>query len=520
MLGKSRPAAFPRPATMLGGALALSLSLPLPQAQAQAQAQAPSSIAPALGAPASAASIPTGPRRLPEIVDSPALERVVASARQRFLARQAFDRLDVTVLLETTDGRWLRGAYGGDVLAYPASCVKLPYLVAAIHWCTAQRRAPDCLDADVRPMIVQSDNVATGRVVDAITGTPNVAWAEAANVPLPGGAADRLASTVRPPDAFAPWLERRRYAERVLASAGLLGDQTLLNKTWPTNSGESPEGYERLSLAVAGRNRMSPDASARLMLALQSGAVVPEGREYARSLLRRDRWSGHAAFGSGLPPGARLDAKIGTAYDTLQEIAWIELPDARRLVVAAFSNGWNPDDPPPFDVAPLGAFVEDLLATLDAAALPGTPGAALPWSARIAARPAGVWEPVPGRGAYGGGGAWGSRASGASYEWRVTVPKPGRFELAVWHPAGEDRTVAARYEIDGRAVPVFHDQRRWGGRWLPLGEVDVQGTSVGVRVRSEAEGLLVVDTLRVSAVPASAGARGTARTDRARPRAP
>lgn len=466
------------------------------------------------------ASAAARPLPVPPIVDSPGLTRAVAVARERFLARQSFDRLDVTVLLETRDGRWLRGAFGGDVLVYPASCVKLPHLVAAMHWCGTQGRPPDCLDADVRPMVVQSDNVATGRVVDAISGVANVAWAEAARVPLPGGAADRLATAVTPPPGFDAWLDRRRYTERLFASAGLLDGQTLLNKTWPTNSGESPEGFERLSLAVAGRNRMSPDASARLMLALQSGALVPAGRDYARSLLRRDRWSGHAAFGSGLPPGTRLDAKIGTAYDTLQEIAWLELPDARRLVVAAFSNGWNADDAPPFDVAPLGAFVEDLLAELDAAAIPDTPRAALPWAARAPARPADGWEALPARGAYRGGSAWGTRAPGAQYEWRVDVPAPGRYELAVWYPAGEDRTPAARFEIEGHDVPVHYDQRRWGARWLPLGEVDVRGRSVVVRVRAEAEGLLVADTLRVSAVPASAAARGTARTDRARPRAP
>jgi protein phosphatase methylesterase 1 len=473
--------------------------------------------APTIAAAAPPAS--TERASLPPVVDSPALAAAVRAARERFLARQSFDRLDVTVLVETTGGRWLRGAHGGDVLAYPASCVKLPFLVAAVHWCTAQGRAPDCLDADVRPMVVQSDNVATGRVVDAITGAPNVPWAGAAGVPLPGGAGDRLATTVTPPPEFEAWLERRRYTERLFAAAGLLDGQTLLNKTWPTNSGDSPEGYERLSLAVAGRNWMSADGAARLMLALLSGALVPEGRDYVRSLLERDRWSGHAAFGSGLPPGARLVAKIGTAYDTLQETAWIELPDGRRMVIAAFSNGWNADDAAPFDAAPLGSFIEDLLLALDSAALAGVPRGALPWSARVAARPGGSWTALPARGAYAGGTAWASAASGAEYAWRVEVPKAGRYELSVWYPAGDDRTPAARYEIDGREVPVFHDQRRWGARWLPLGEVDVEGTSVGVRVRSEAEGLLVVDTLRVSAVPASAGARGTARTDRARPRA-
>ncbi len=471
---------------------------------------------------ASAVAVGASPaaRPVPTIVDSPALAHAVAAARERFLARQSFARLDVTVLLETRDGRWLRGAHGGDVLVYPASCVKLPFLVAAIHRCGEQGRAPDCLDADVRPMVVQSDNVATGRVVDAITGVANVAWPEAASVPLPGGAGDRLATAVTPPPGFGPWLERRRYTERLFAAAGLLDGQTLLNKTWPTNSGESPEGYERLSLAIAGRNRMSPDASARLMLALQSGALVPEGLDYARALLRRDRWSGHAAFGSGLPPGTRLDAKIGTAYDTLQEIAWIELPDARRLVVAAFSDGWNPDDAPPFDVAPLGAFVEDLLDVVGEAAVPDAPRAALPWAVRVPANAGAGWEALPARGAYLDGRAWSSGAPGAQHEWRVEVPAPGRYELAVWYPAGEDHTPAARYEIDGHDVPVHYDQRRWGARWLPLGEVDVRGRSVVVRVRAEADGRLVADTLRVSAVPASATARGTARTDRARPPAP
>lgn len=447
---------------------------------------------------------PAPPRApLPQIVADPGLQRAVTVARERFLARQAFDRFDVTVLLEGRDGRWLRGAHGGDVLAYPASCVKLPYLVAAVHWCTLQGRAPDCLDADVRPMVVDSDNVATGRVVDALSGVPNVAWAGAADVPLPGSAGNTPRTSAPAPPDFAPWLERRRYTERLLDGAGLLAGQTLLNKTWPTNSGEAPEGYERLSLAVAGRNAMSPDAAARLMLALQTGAIAPAGRDHARSLLRRERWSGHAAFGSGLPPGTRLDAKTGTAYDTLEEIAAIQLTDGRRLVVAAFSNGWNPDDDPPFDVAPFGSFAEELLLALQepGSDVPGARAAALPWSVRVGARPAGVWRPVSARGAYRAGAAWGTAESGATYEWRVTVPGPGRYELAVWYPAGADRTPAARYAIEGLEVPVYHDQRRWGARWLPLGVVDVRGTSVAVRVRADAPGLLVADTVRISAVP-------------------
>jgi protein phosphatase methylesterase 1 len=472
-----------------------------------------------------------GPAQLPPVVDDAGLQQAVELARERYLARQTFDRFDVTVLLEGRDGRWRRGAHAGERLAYPASCVKLAYLASAVHWCTARGRAPDCLDEHVRPMVVVSDNVATGRVVDALSGAPNIAWAPATSVPLPGGASSSPTSTaasVDVPADFADWLERRRYTERLLERHGLLAGQTLLHKTWPTNSGESPDGYERLALGVGGRNAMSPDGAARLLLALEAGVLVPEGRDYVRSLLARDRWSAHAAFGSGLPPGTRIAAKTGTAYDTVEEIAAVDLPDGRRAIVAAFSNGWNPDEPGPYDVAVLGGFVDELLRTIDGAAPPlrdlGRRRAA-PWQTLVGPQAAAGWAPLAARGAYAGR-ALVADASDASYEWRVELPRAGRYELAVWFPAAPDRSATARYEIEGREVPVYYDQRRWGARWLPLGEVDARSRTLVVRVRNDGEGgRLVADTLRVSAVPnstpvsSSAAARGTARTDPARPRA-
>lgn len=453
---------------------------------------------------------------LPAIVDDASLTRAVETARTRFLARQPFDRFDVTVLAADRDGRWRRGSYGGAVPSYPASCVKLAYLVAAVQWCTERGRAPDCLDTDVRPMIVQSDNYATGRVVDAITGAPNVAWPAADALPLPTGTSlgpSATRATADAPPAFDAWLDARRQTARRLESLGVLGAQHLLHKTWPTNSGESPAGFERLALALAGRNAMTPDDAAKLMLAIETGTVVPEGREYARALLKRARWSAHGAFGSGLPPGTRYDAKIGSAYDTLEEIAWLELPDGRRFVIAAFSNGWRQDEAVPFDAVTLGSFVEDLLAVLDSG--DGPTGAAsatatrvaqasraMPWTTIVPAQPAAPWERLEARGARAPGSAWNTTSVGASYEWRVRVPRPGRYEVATWFPAGADHSAAARYDLAGRDIPVWIDQRRWGARWLPLGDVDARDGVVVVRVSSDAEeGRLVVDALRVTALP-------------------
>jgi protein phosphatase methylesterase 1 len=251
--------------------------------------------------------------------------------------------MHVTALVADHPDAWLRGSVEGDVLAYPASCVKLPFLVAAVHWCNGQGRDPDCLDEYARPMIVESDNVAAGIIVDTITGAPN---GPAEGVDVEG------------------WIERRGYTEQVLEAHGLLGGQRLFTKTYPTNSGEEPEGLERLAWQRLGRNAMTADAAANLMLAVVSGTVEPQATAYMRGLLRRDANSNHSALGTGLPPGSRHENKVGTAFDTLQDIMYAELPGGRRLIVAAFSNGWDPRIPAPGDVARLGRFTELLVARL------------------------------------------------------------------------------------------------------------------------------------------------------------
>ena len=271
------------------------------------------------------------------------VQAAVEAARREFLAGQEFDRMHVTALVADRDGRWLHGSVEGAALAYPASCVKLGFLVAAVHWCAEQGRTPDCLDAHVRPMIVESDNVATGEVVDAVSGVRNG----------PVGSADLDA-----------WIERRRYPERVLDRHGLLRGQRLFTKSYPTNSGEEPEGLEREAWLRLGRNAMSADASAELMLAIVSGAIEPQATTYMRSLLRRPAFSNHSALGAGLPPGSDHENKVGTAFDTLEDIMYAELPNGRRLIVAAYTNGWNPAIPAPWDVARLGRYTELLIARL------------------------------------------------------------------------------------------------------------------------------------------------------------
>jgi hypothetical protein len=282
---------------------------------------------------------------LPPVRDDAGFQAVVEDARARFLAGQRFHRLDVTVLLAAADGSWLRGSVGGDRPWYPASCVKLGYAVAAVHWCESQGRAPDCLDEAVLPMLRDSDNVATGVVVDAITG--------AVNGPAEG--AD-----------FNAWFASRLFTENLLAEHGLLDGQRFINKTYPTNSGEEPAGLEALARERHGRNSMHAEGSARLMFALVNDQFGRPAADYLRARLRRPLVSENSSMGGGFPQGTVYESKIGAAYDTLAEIVHAVLPDGRRLVVAAYSNGRDPDGPDDQDLTALAGFSRLLIERLPA----------------------------------------------------------------------------------------------------------------------------------------------------------
>ena len=281
--------------------------------------------------------------------DDAHVQRAVEGARQRFLAGQRFDRLDVTVLLAAGGAGWLRGSVGGDQPWYPASCVKLGFAIAAVRWCAERSLAPDCLDVSVRPMLQDSDNVATGEVVDAVSGVRNG----------PADGAD-----------FDAWFARRLYTENLLQSHGLLGAQRLVNKTYPTNSGDMPVDLERLALERHGHNSMTADGSALLMLAVVTGEFGSPATEYLRSRLRRPLISPNSAMGGGFPEGTVFESKFGSAYDTLAEIVHATLPDGRRLIIAAYSNGRDPEGPEDQDPTALAGFAKLLLEELDTQAAP------------------------------------------------------------------------------------------------------------------------------------------------------
>jgi hypothetical protein len=283
------------------------------------------------------------------IIDDKEIDHVMSTLRTEFLSQQAskkFDRLAATILIKQTIGDktiWRRGSAHPTETAYPASCVKLTYMLSAIEWCKTNKKPIDCLDKHVRPMITVSSNLATGFVIDAITNTTNI---------------DDMNSTSDP--RWSEWIQRRRYTENLLISLGLYENQRTLSKTFPTNSGQGPVGAEKIIIDTMGRNLLQPCCAASIMLYIMEH-LAPNERDYAKSLLYHTLESAYTTIGRGLPAGTVLYNKVGEAYDTVEDIAHFTLPNGQQAIMAVFSNGFQR---PESDSYILARFAEVLIERL------------------------------------------------------------------------------------------------------------------------------------------------------------
>ena len=288
-----------------------------------------------------------GCNRIPsiELVNDDQLAQGMKEVRDEFLSRQVsanFTRLSATILIREKDSpTWKRGSVDGTLIAYPASTVKLMYMYAAMDWCKKQGQPIDCLDRYVRPMIVVSSNLDTGYVVDAISNTTNLEDLTSIN-----------------DTRWSSWYDGRLYTERLLQELNLYDNQIVRSKTYPTNSGQTPKGSERvLSRTTDLRNFLQACCSASFMLYLMQTRPETE-LNYMKSMLYRTLESDQTTFGNGLPAGTRLYAKPGNAYDTVEEIAYILLPNGKEIVLSAFSNGYQRRES---DFYILGRFAEMVL---------------------------------------------------------------------------------------------------------------------------------------------------------------
>lgn len=222
-------------------------------------------------------------------------------------------------------------SHGGDRLRYPASVVKLFYGAALEAWL-----ARDLLleGAELRralgDMLADSSNDATSLVLDLLTGSTS-------GPELPEG-------------PFQAWTRQRQLVNDWFDGLGWPEWQgcNACQKTWA----EGPYGRERQFYGAdrSNRNRLSTDATARLLHGLIAGAwVSPPASARLRAPLSRcldplaraaDPENQVDGFlGGSLPKGSRLWSKAGWMSQARHDAAYLEVPGSRPFLLVAFSEG-------------------------------------------------------------------------------------------------------------------------------------------------------------------------------------
>ncbi len=215
-------------------------------------------------------------------------------------------------------------SYRGQERIYPASVVKLFYLVAAYHLIeTGALKQTPGLERALHDMIVDSSNDATHYVVDAVTGTTG------------GPELDD--------EALKEWIEKRNSVNRYFSSLGY-ENINVNQKTWC----EGPYGRERQGLGpnFEHRNMLTTEAVARILAEIATDrAASPADTRAMMTLMHRDPQirstdpddQATAYLGKGLPAGSEYYSKAGWTSQTRHDSAYIRLPNGAEYVLVVFT---------------------------------------------------------------------------------------------------------------------------------------------------------------------------------------
>lgn len=228
----------------------------------------------------------------------------------------------------------------GELPVYPASVVKLVYLMAAYAWQERGTRAIDPeMDRLLTEMIHDSSNQATRQVFARLTGTE------------PGPAL--------PPPGYAVFRDRRLAVNRWLQALGLT-DLHCVNPTYdgagdlfgrdaqfvadPTVPGAEPAANG----ARANRNAMTAVGTAKLLALLATGrALTAEDSIIVQRRMRRDPaeqpYLAHRiAGGAARLPNLETYAKSGTWGPIFADAGIVRDVSGRQFVLVVFTSS----DPP------------------------------------------------------------------------------------------------------------------------------------------------------------------------------
>jgi hypothetical protein len=221
-------------------------------------------------------------------------------------------------------------SYRGFEPVYPASLVKLFYLVAIHEWLEGQMIAESAeLNRAIADMIIESSNDATSLVIDLLTGTTS---------------GPELSS-----GPFETWKHQRNIVNRYYQSLGWqeLAGINVNQKTW----GDGPYGRERAFVGelMDNRNMLTTDAVARLLHSIIGGVAVSSKRSQQmmdlvkRSLtnlpLEVEENQVTGFLGEGLPTNAQLWSKAGWTSQVRHDAAYIEIPNQFPYLLVVFTEG-------------------------------------------------------------------------------------------------------------------------------------------------------------------------------------
>jgi beta-lactamase class A len=256
------------------------------------------------------------------------VNRAARTTFERFLPQKLEEKqLSITLIDLRNPARPVTASFRGNERIYPASVVKLFYLVAAHRWLEDKKieQTPELTRA-VRDMIVDSSNEATQYVVDVLTQTTS--------------------GYELPAKEMEEWQDKRNAVNRYFAGLGY----TNINVNQKTFC-EDAYGREHVSRGPNGenRNKLTTDATARLMMEIVTGKIANPARTAAMmELLKRDYTGkssdnddqGHGFTGIALQgrEGFRLWSKAGWTSTTRHDVAYIEMPDGGKFVLTVFTT--------------------------------------------------------------------------------------------------------------------------------------------------------------------------------------
>jgi beta-lactamase class A len=239
----------------------------------------------------------------------------------------------LTVIIDDKNNSSLQGySYRGDERIYPASIVKLFYLVAVEAWLQEGKvKTSSEFDRAVRDMIIESSNDATSLVMDTLTQTTS-------GYELPEG-------------EFQQWQKQRNRINDYFQGYHWeeFNHINVNQKTWC----DGPYGRERMFLGenYDNRNMLTTNAVARLFYSIMNDLVVTDKAcEKMRNLLKRDANKKqleeneeenqiNGFLGESLPNNAQIWSKAGWTSKVRHDCAYIHLPDSPPYLLVVFTEG-------------------------------------------------------------------------------------------------------------------------------------------------------------------------------------